>query len=241
MTDVIISGANGKMGSLTNDIIAKINSFNITGLYDPNFQNSSNNYNDKKSLPDADLVIDFCSADAIFENCKYWIENYKNVIVGASGLTNKNIDELQASISDTLLWIVPNFSIGSVLQKRWSLEAQEYFSNINIEERHHSLKQDSPSGTAYDLASDLNSSSSNQVTINTTGEINNINNIQIHSIRDDRYLAEHEVMFSNQHEKLIIEHISKDRESYEKGITLALDRYKDLSGLCIGLDLILGK
>ena len=59
MTDVIISGANGKMGSLTNDIIAKINSFNITGLYDPNFQNSSNNYNDKKSLPDADLVIDF--------------------------------------------------------------------------------------------------------------------------------------------------------------------------------------
>ena len=86
----------------------------------------------------------------------------------------------------------------------------------------------------------MNSSSSNQVTINTTGEINNINNIQIHSIRDDRYLAEHEVMFSNQHEKLIIEHISKDRESYEKGIALALDRYKDLSGLCIGLDLVLG-
>ena len=70
--------------------------------------------------------------------------------------------------------VVPNFSIGSVLQKRWSLEAQEYFSNINIEERHHSLKQDSPSGTAYDLASDLDSSSSNQVAINTTGEINNI-------------------------------------------------------------------
>tara|TARA_B100000131_G_scaffold188060_1_gene181004 strand:- start:6640 stop:7365 length:726 start_codon:yes stop_codon:yes gene_type:complete len=241
MDDVIISGANGKMGSLVNDLIAKITSFNIAGLYDPSFQNSSNNYNDKKSLPDADLVIDFCSADAIFENCKYWIENYQNVIVGSSGLTTKNIDELRESITDTLLWIVPNFSIGSVLQKRWSLEAQEYFSSINIEERHHSLKQDLPSGTAYDLASDLDSSTSKEVTINTTGEINNINNIQIHSIRDDRYLAEHEVMFSNQYEKLIIEHISKDRESYKKGITLALDRYKDLSGLCIGLDLVLGK
>ena len=87
----------------------------------------------------------------------------------------------------------------------------------------------------------MDSSTSKEVTINTTGEINNINNIQIYSIRDDRYLAEHEVTFSNQYEKLIIEHISKDRESYKKGITLALDRYKDLSGLCIGLDLVLGK
>lgn len=242
MTEIIISGANGKMGNITQNIIKENDSFNIIALYDPSYKEQKPLYSDKESLPNSELVIDFCTSDAIFDNCIYWQSMYKNIIVGSSGLTKENIAHLSSIIlEDQLIWIVPNFSIGSVLQKRWATEASKYYDNVHIEERHHSAKQDAPSGTSYDLASSLENLSSDKPTYNLNGKKTIVNNIEINSLRNDQYLAEQEVIFSDPNEMLRIEHISKNRESYETGIILALDHYQGFKGICIGLDVVLGK
>ena len=94
MTEIIISGANGKMGTVTHNIIKEIDSYNIVGLYDPSYEDQTPLYSEKESLPKSDLVVDFCTSEAIFDNCIYWQSVYKNIIVGSSGLTKENIAHL---------------------------------------------------------------------------------------------------------------------------------------------------
>ena len=241
MLDVIISGANGNMGKLVNNIVQGIEGFDIVALFDPSYILSEVNdikETDISNLPEADLIIDFCSSSSIFTNCQQWIENYKNIIVGSSGLTRENHSTLASLLNDDqLLWIVPNFSIGSILQKKWSIEASKYYNFASITERHHTKKEDAPSGTSYDLALNLKDMVSNDFNDDENTSI--VNNINIESKRDDKYLAEQEIILSDNYETLTIEHVSLSRDSFVKGLVIALDEYKTLSGLNVGLDKVL--
>ena len=241
MLDVIISGANGNMGKLVNNIVQGIEGFDIVALFDPSYILSEVNdikETDISNLPEADLIIDFCSSSSIFTNCQQWIENYKNIIVGSSGLTRENHSTLASLLNDDqLLWIVPNFSIGSILQKKWSIEASTYYNFASITERHHTKKEDAPSGTSYDLALNLKDMVSNDFNDDENTSI--VNNINIESKRDDKYLAEQEIILSDNYETLTIEHVSLSRDSFVKGLVIALDEYKTLSGLNVGLDKVL--
>ena len=67
----------------------------------------------------------------------------------------------------------------------------------------------------------------------------NVNDINIKSIRDDKYLAEQEIILSDNDEVISIDHISLSRDSFVKGILIALNEYENLSGLNVGLDAIL--
>ena len=80
----------------------EIDSFNIVGLYDPSYEDQTPLYSEKESLPKSDLVVDFCTSDAIFDNCIYWQSVYKNIIVGSSGLTKENIAHLSSIILELL-------------------------------------------------------------------------------------------------------------------------------------------
>ena len=63
--------------------------------------------------------------------------------------------------------------------------------------------------------------------------------INIKSIWDDKYLAEQEIILSDNDEVISIDHISLSRDSFVKGILIALNEYENLSGLNVGLDAIL--
>ena len=52
---------------------------------------------------------------------------------------------------------------------------------------------------------------------------NDINDKIIMSLRDDKYMAEQEVLFSNEFEHLNSEHIVNDRRAYLFGVKLVLD------------------
>ena len=144
MSDLIISGANGKMGRLVNELVEDLGGFEIVALFDPSYS-SNQEINLKESditnLPKADLVVDFCSSSSVLTNCHHWVSKYKNIIIGSSGLTEDNRSILKDNLdADQLLWIVPNFSIGSILQKKWSIEASKYFKFASITERYCECK-----------------------------------------------------------------------------------------------------
>ena len=241
MSDLIISGANGNMGRLVNELAKGLDGFDIVALFDPSYstnQETKLKKSDITNLPKADLIIDFCSSSSILTNCHHWVTKYKNIIIGSSGLTEDDRSILEDNLDDEqLLWIVPNFSIGSILQKKWSIEASKYFKFATITERHHSKKQDAPSGTSYDLASNLDRVVSDE--LNKDKDTVSVNDINIKSIRDDKYLAEQEIILSDNDEMISIDHISLSRDSFVKGILIALDEYENLSGLNVGLDAVL--
>ena len=120
-----------------------------------------------------------------------------------------------------------------------SVILSEEFENKHIIEKHHSNKKDAPSGTAIDLANNIETKNNNISETDTENILNIINNIQIESIRSDEFLAEQIVNMSNESEVFITEHIVKDRKAYISGINLVLDNLPSLDGYYFGLESIL--
>lgn len=239
--EIAISGGNGKMGILISDLIDKNVSYKISGIYDP--VSKSDKYHNFENYTEisADYLFEFSPSDKINENIKYQLDgnNKYGLIVGSSGLTNNTIDALKNVSKNKLVVIIPNFSIGASYQKMFSIILSEEFKNKNIIEKHHSNKKDAPSGTAIDLAKNIQTEYNN-ISKNDTGNILNIiNNVQIESLRSDDYLAEQIVNMSNENETFSIEHIVKDRKAYISGINLLLNNLENLNGFYFGLESIL--
>ena len=66
-----------------------------------------------------------------------------------------------------------------------------------------------------------------------------VNDIEIRSYRNNKYLAEQQVTIDSSYEYLVIDHSSYNREVFTNGVELALNKYNKLSGLCVGLELVM--
>ncbi len=238
---IAISGGNGKMGRLLSDLIDNNKSYEISGVYDPLSNNDKypnfQNYNEIK----AHYLFEFSPSDQVNVNIKYQLDKNINygLIVGSSGLTNESIEILKKISEHRLVIIIPNFSIGASYQKMISVILSEEFENKHIIEKHHSNKKDAPSGTAIDLAKNIETENNNISESETKNILNIVNNIQIESIRSDEFLAEQIVNMSNESEIFITEHIVKDRKAYLSGINLVLNNLPMLDGYYFGLESIL--
>ena len=169
----------------------------------------------------------------IFPKSEKDIDNLKNDI------SIKDIEKLKGLGERLLVVVIPNFSIGASYQKLMSVILSDVFVNKDIIEKHHSQKKDAPSGTAIDLANNINSNNNEINEQKSENIINVINNIKIESIRSDEFLAEQIVNMSNEYEIFNTEHIVHDRKAYLSGINLILDSLEDLDGYYFGLESIL--
>ena len=81
-----------------------------------------------------DVVVDFTTPKVIFNNAKTCIEHGINMVVGTTGLTADQRDELNALALEkkTSIFIAPNFSIGAVLMMKLSTEVAPYLPDVEI-------------------------------------------------------------------------------------------------------------
>ena len=238
---IAISGGNGNMGKLLSEHIKNRNSFEISGIYDPiSTSKEYINFKDYKEI-EADYLFEFSPSNKINENIEMLCREQFSygIIIGSSGISEENIEKLKILGEDSLVLVIPNFSIGASYQKLISIILSDEFVNKNIIEKHHSHKKDAPSGTAIDLARSINSKNNKIDDQGSESTINEINNIKIESVRSDEYLAEQIVTMSNEYEIFNTEHIVNDRKAYLSGIDLVLDSAKDLEGFYFGLESIL--
>ena len=145
------------------------------------------------------------------------------------------------TITERKIIVIPNFSVGAAYQKLFSLALSENFESANITEKHHGKKQDAPSGTAIDLANALPSELKSHEKDGDFYQINNVNNKNIYSLRDDKYLAEQEINFINEYESFNLDHKVNDRKAYLYGVKVVLDLYNDLEGFNLGLENLIAK
>jgi len=245
MTDnikkIAISGGNGKMGKLLSEHIKSKDLFEISGIYDPISQSENyKNYKNYKEV-EADYLFEFSPSNKINENIEILCNEQLNfgIIIGSSGISKKSIEKLKTLGENSLVVVIPNFSIGASYQKLISVILSDEFVNKDIIEKHHSQKKDEPSGTAIDLANSINSKNNVIDDINSENKINVINNVKIESVRSDDFLAEQIVNMSNEYEIFNTEHIVNDRKAYLSGINLVLDSVQELDGYYFGLESIL--
>ena len=248
MTNIAVCGANGKMGQ---EVIKAVNNAKDLTLVakidikDGEFASIK----DAKESVKIDVLVDFTQPKSIYENALFCLNNGINIVIGTTGLTDEQIEELKKLSEKQGLGclIAPNFSTGAVLMMKFAQMASKYFDNAEIIELHHNQKKDAPSGTAVKTALIMAGENTNFTTGNCqeTETIlgargaNSYNNIHIHSVRMPGYIASQEVLFGANGQLLSIRHDSMNRECYMDGVLRAVKYVIENHNFVYGLENIL--
>ena len=235
---IIISGGAGKMGELVSEYISTRQDYFIKGIYDPSYRDEKYPNFFKSESFEVDIIVEFSSSEIINENINRWLKTNFNLIIGSSGLSDESIDKLEKDTKDRKIIVIPNFSIGAAFQKLFAISLSEEFSSIQVIEKHHANKKDVPSGTAIDLANSINSIETFEIE-NLEAVKNVVNNINVYSYRDEKYMAEQVVYFKNEFESFNLEHRVFDRKAYLYGFKTVLDNFDILNKYTFGLESII--
>ncbi|MEX2659885.1 MAG: 4-hydroxy-tetrahydrodipicolinate reductase [Acidimicrobiales bacterium] len=195
----------------------------------------------------ATVAVDFTVAAGARENLHWCAENGVHAVVGTTGLTDEDFDELRGIFTTSNCVVAPNFAIGAVLMMRFAELAAPWFPTTEIIELHHDLKVDAPSGTALLTAQRMADASADWADDPTVDHViegarggRGPGGIPVHAVRLRGLIAHQEVLLGTTGQSLTIRHDSFDRSSYMPGVVLAVKAVADRPGLTVGLDAILG-
>ena len=260
MIKVSIAGVTGRMGKASVNAILGDSRFKLTGgfassqsafigteladgiLVSRDFETCI-----ARELPD--VLLDLTQADVSIDVCKQALNAGISLVIGTSGLSSKNLEDLKQISSEKKLpvFVVPNFSVGAVLMMEFAKQAASYFNDTEIIELHHAGKIDAPSGTAMHT---LNKMAGQAPSFNqkrkTEKELmpgargaKHESGLRVHSLRLPGLISHQEVLFGGPGELLKITHDSFNTDCFSKGILLALEKVQSLTGLTVGLENVL--
>ncbi|OGO91531.1 MAG: 4-hydroxy-tetrahydrodipicolinate reductase [Coxiella sp. RIFCSPHIGHO2_12_FULL_42_15] len=235
---VLVNGAFGKMGRVTQEAIRQQNDLLLVGAL-----GREDNLSQTIKETRADIVVDFTLPQTVFSNAQVIIQSGARPVIGTTGLTPQQIDELKKQCQQKKIGgiIAPNFSLGAILMMRYAQDAAKYFNHAEIIEMHHDKKVDAPSGTALKTAEMMAKENkpflAPHTDLSARGE--NHKNIQIHSVRLPGLFAHQMVILGGIGETLTIRHDSNDRNAMMPGVCLACRKAMTLNDLIYGLENII--
>lgn len=257
MIKVLVAGFMGSMGQKTVSMVKKNDDFELVGAYNPGIDTvhlQGMGMGDQVKLfasldeikTDADVWIDFTVPSAAFENAKFAIEHGIHPVIGTSGMTDEQVEQLKQLADDKQVGgiLAPNFGISAVLLMKFAKEAAKYMPGVEIIEMHHDDKLDAPSGTALATAKMINEACGEQQAPATEETLKGVrggdyHGIKIHSVRLPGYVAHEQVLFGSQGEALTIRQDSFDRGSFMSGVELAVPAAAKATKLIVGLENIM--
>ena len=194
-----------------------------------------------------DVIVDFTNPAVIFENAKKILSAGVHIVIGTTGLTEEQRNELHeiGLKHNANCLVAPNFSLGAVMMMKVAAELAPYFPDVEIIELHHNHKYDAPSGTSILTAKLINDA---KEAANVTGSEDltreslpgargaKVDNVTIHSVRLPGYVAHQQVLFGGYDETLTIRHDSLSRLSFMPGVVLACKKIASKPGLTYGLE-----
>ena len=195
----------------------------------------------------AEVAVDFTEAAAARGNARWCASKGIHAVIGTSGLTEADHDELRERFTSSNALVAPNFAIGAVLMVRFAELAAPFFETVDIIEMHHDQKIDAPSGTAVHTAERIAAASATWAEDPTTKETIpgargavGAGGVHLHALRVRGMVASQEVLFGTTGQSLSIRHDTTDRSSFMPGVVLACKRIADHPGVTIGLETYLG-
>ena len=248
MVNIAVCGANGKMGQEVIKAVSNAEDMALVAKIDIK-DGEFATIKDAKNSVKIDVLVDFTQPKSIYENALYCLNNNINIVIGTTGLTDEQIEELKKLAGEKELgcFIAPNFSTGAVLMMMFAKMASRYFKNAEILELHHNQKKDAPSGTSIKTAlmmaennPDFTDGNCPETeTLKGARGAESYNNIHIHSVRMPGYIASQEVMFGSNGQILTIRHDSMNRECYMDGVLRAVRYVYKNHNFVYGLENIL--
>ena len=189
------------------------------------------------NLNGIDVAIEFSLPSSAFENITTCIKSGIPVISGTTGWLDR-LDEVRSICEDSggTFMYASNFSIGVNiifhLNKRLATIMKQFDDyNPSIEEIHHTMKLDAPSGTAITIASDIVSESEKfkKWVAGPTG--NTEEEIPVFSKRIGKIPGTHMVNWLSESDKITIGHEALSREGFAIGAVFAAEYIQNKKGI----------
>lgn len=231
MTKIIISGCNGRMGQAVTAICAEKNDVKIVAGFDVNAQklNGYPVYADPMEYGgDADVIIDFSSPDSLDSLLNYCTDKNIPCILCTTGYSDAQLVHINNCSKTAPIFRSGNMSLGinllTVLVKKAASVLGEDF-DVEIVEKHHRMKVDSPSGTALMLADAAAEALPYEPEYvydrHSIRQKRGAHEIGISSIRGGTIVGEHEVIFAGSDEVLTLSHHAASRSVFAAGAVSA--------------------
>ena len=251
MIRVGVLGAAGRMGREVCRAVAAAAGLQLVAAVDPNNAGLEAEglmvSATVESLVDVDVAVEFTQPSAVMPNVRWCLRNGIHAVVGTTGLTPADLEELRqaADAGEANCVVAPNFALGAVLLLRFAAEAARYFDAAEVIELHHDGKADAPSGTAIATARAIGAARAGQWSPpESVGEYagargTEVEGVRVHAVRLPGLVAHEEVLFGGPGQTLSLRHDTVDRAAFMPGVLLAVRSVAGRPGLTVGLDALL--
>jgi 4-hydroxy-tetrahydrodipicolinate reductase len=198
---------------------------------------------------EVDVLVDYTSAAAVKENVWTAVQAGVHVVVGSSGLTGAEYEELDGLARERGVGVLAagNFSIMAAILQRAAAFAAEHLDNWEIVDYASADKPDVPSGTSRELAEILANVRTPRSAVplsQLSGPVEargaEVAGTRIHSVRLAGFVVCTEIIFGGAGERLVMRHDpGNSPDPYVAGTLLAIRKVADVPGVRRGLSSLL--
>lgn len=227
MLNLIISGCNGRMGHVLEELcrlssdLRVVAGFDILGTSDREFPVYAV---PSEYTGDADVVVDFSHPSALSSLLDYCVRRKLPAVLATTGYAEEQLTEIKDAALEIPIFRSANFSLGinvlSELVRQAAVMLGDDF-DVEIVERHHNKKLDAPSGTALMLAETLSHALPYQPEYvydrHSVHRPRDRREIGISAVRGGTIAGDHEVIFAGRDETVELRHVAQSREVFASG------------------------
>ncbi len=233
MIPLVVVGAAGRMGQAVVQAATSSPEFGLKGQVDlaANLRTVSGVWTSNLGslIARGDVVVEFSSPQGCREAAAACGAAGASLVTGTTGLPPEAEAELQKAARATVVVRAANFSLGVAALRRALAAALSALPGWDIEivERHHRGKADSPSGTALTLAKDAAGArglpADGALRFGRQGRLGprSASEIGVHAVRGGTWIGDHAVLLAGEGEWLELRHVAQDRLAFAHGALAA--------------------
>ncbi len=249
MIRVCVAGVTGWTGGPVADAVRRADDLELVAGVSRSDPRAYSSVAEALDAVAADVLVDYTHAGVVRDNVLAAIERGVNVVVGSSGLSAGDYEQIDERARDRGVGVVAagNFSLTAAMLLRAATEAARHLEAWEVIDYASATKPDAPSGTSRELAERLAEVRPPAVGVPVEDVVGpreargaSVAGSQVHSVRLPSFVVSTEVVFAAPGERLSIRHDAGETPvPYVAGTLLAIRSVVGRVGLTRGLDRLL--
>lgn len=233
MIRLILNGAAGRMGRAVAAAACGVEGLEVAACIDrPDISDVDGvplSHDLAAVVRAGDVVVDFSGPEGARHAATVCAAQGAGLVTGSTGLGPADEQALAAAAQRVAVLRANNFSLGVAALRvalKAALAAVPASWDVEIVERHHRLKKDSPSGTAVTLAADIRAARGLPPEAVRHGREGIVGprpagELGVHAVRGGTWVGDHQVLLAGEGEWLELRHVAQDRAAFAHGAVAA--------------------
>ena len=211
----------GAMGKVLKELVDKRDGLRCVGMVEPLRGEKLSHIKEK-----IDVIMDFSNPANLNMIEEFAREESCGVVIATTGFSEKQRQQILELSKVVPVVKAANFSLGIAVMKRILAQITPILKDsfdMEIIEKHHNQKLDSPSGTAKMLLETMNPDGEFLEVFGRKGDGKRGKEIGIHAVRGGTIAGEHAVIFAGEDELLEIRHTAVSKKIFALGALKAAE------------------